>query len=142
MTQGWLLFGENKSLVNPRNTDDVPTVDPVGVGPNGKLTTRDPRRTPDDWLLKNDCDADRWRLAMMDNNQFFLDIMNDANAANASFYPIDPRGLAVFDSPIPGSLPLLTDMGRLKSRIETLQSLAGNTDGMAVVNTNDSSKQA
>ena len=39
---------------------------------------------------------------MMDNNQFFLDIMNDANAANASFYPIDPRGLAVFDSPIPG----------------------------------------
>ena len=28
-------------------------------------------------------------------------------------------------------------MGRLKSRIETLQTLAGNTDGMAVVNTND-----
>ena len=56
------------------------------------------------------CDADRIRLAQIDNDQQFRDILDEANRANASFYPIDPRGLAVFDTPIvrhdvPGPAP-------------------------------------
>ena len=31
--------------------------------------------------------------------------MDEANFGNASFYPIDPRGLAVFDSPIGPEAP-------------------------------------
>ena len=40
------------------------------------------------------------RLAAMDDEMFFRDIINDANRINASFYPIDPRGLVAFDTPI------------------------------------------
>jgi VWFA-related protein len=140
VTQGWLLFGENRSLLNSRGAGDVPTVDPVGVGPNGILTTKDPRRRPDDFLARSECDGDRLRLATMDNKQFFIDIMNEANRANASFYPIDPRGLAALDSRVISNTPLGVDMTRLRTRIENLQTLAGNTDGIAVVNTNDLDK--
>ena len=47
-----------------------------------------------------ECDADRQPLAHMDNERYFRQILDDANRANASFYPVDPRGLPVFDNPI------------------------------------------
>ncbi len=49
VTEGWLLYGENQSLMKLRKDpltgvqEPIPGVDPVGVGLNGKLTTRDPR---------------------------------------------------------------------------------------------------
>ena len=46
------------------------------------------------------CESDRQMLANIDNEQDFRALLDDANGANASFYPIDPRGLAVFDEPI------------------------------------------
>ena len=40
-------------------------------------------------------------LAMIEDEQYFRsDVLQEANRANASFYPIDPRGLVVFDEPI------------------------------------------
>jgi len=102
VTEGWVLYREHKGLMNVEKTFDgrdgpPPGLDPVGVGPNGKLTTRDPRRVHDG-LTKNECDTDRLRLATMDNWQYFRDILQEANYGNASFYPIDPRGLTAFDS--------------------------------------------
>ena len=90
-------------------------------------------------LTKTECDTDRMRLASMDNKQFFLDLMNEANAGNSSFYPVDPRGLPVFDNPIGPERPppVDVDQARLKERIEVMRTLAGNTDGIAVVNSND-----
>ncbi len=75
----------------------------------------------------------------MDNKRFFLDLMDEANSANASFYPVDPRGLPVFDNPIgPDPPPPITvDAAMLKQRIEVMRTLAGNTDGIAVVDSND-----
>jgi hypothetical protein len=79
------------------------------------------------------------QLAAMDNQRFFRDLLDVANYANVSFYPIDPRGLAVFDNPIgPDAPPPITvDMAMLKTRIEALRTMALNTDGVAVVDTND-----
>ena len=87
------------------------------MGPNGKLTTKDPRDISRGSLNQSECDGDRMRLAMMDDRQFFLDVMNEANTANASFYPVDPRGLAVFDTPAgPGQPPsIVVDMALLRS---------------------------
>ena len=98
----------------------VPGIDPVGVGPNGKLTTKDPRDISLGALTPGECDGDRMRLAAMDNRQFFIDLMDEANAGNASFYPIDPRGLAVFDNPIgPGrQLAPAVEMALLKKRLD------------------------
>jgi hypothetical protein len=65
--------------------------------------------------------------------------MERANRANLSFYPITPAGLAVFDTPISEeSRPTLQEDGnRLRNRIDGLRTLAENTDGLAIVNTND-----
>ena len=148
VTEGWLLYGENPRLMKLREdpvtgtTEPIPGVDPVGVGPNGKLTTNDPRRNIGGSLTKSECDTDRMRLAAMDNRQFFRDLLADANRGNASFYPIDPRGLPAFDNPIgPAPPPPITiDQAMLKERIENLRTLAENTDGIAVVNNNDLDK--
>ena len=138
VTQGWLLYGENRALMpKPDNQNPIVGADPIGVGPNGKLGNRDPR--PGGTILaRSECDGDRMRLALMDDQLFFRDIMAEANRANASFYPIDPRGLAAFDSRTIGDGgPIGTEMAKLKQRVQTLQTLAENTDGLAVVNTND-----
>ena len=148
VTEGWLLYRENPGLTKLRKdpmtgeTEPIPGVDPVGVGPNGKLTTKDPRRNIGGSITKSECDSDRMRLAAMDNRKFFLDLLADANRGNASFYPIDPRGLPVFDNPIGPAPPppINIDRAMLKDRIESLQTLAENTDGIAVVNSNDLDK--
>jgi VWFA-related protein len=145
VTEGWLLYGEDKSLMKLRedpvtgNQEPIPTLEPVGVGPDGTLTTKDPRRLGIGALTKSECDGDRTMLAMMNNRQFFLDLMNEANFANASFYPIDPRGLPAFDNPLGPDAPppINVDHAMLKNRIEVMRTLAANTDGIAVVNNND-----
>ena len=69
--------------------------------------------------------------------------------ANTSFYPVDPRGLAVFDEPISkpttgcsgaGSttiVPPAVDAAWLRSRIDSLRTMAEATDGLAIVDSND-----
>ena len=39
-------------------------------------------------------------LAELDDERGLRALEDEANRANVSFYPIDPRGLAVFDTPI------------------------------------------
>ena len=145
VTEGWLLYRENRNLLTLRTdpvsgaTEPVPGLDPVGVGLNGKLTTRDPRNMSEGALTRSECDTERMRLAMIDDDRFFRDLMDDANRANVSFYPIDPRGLPAFDNPIGPEPPptIAVDHAMLKQRIEVMRTMAENTDGMAVVNSND-----
>ncbi len=145
VTEGWMLYGENRAITKLREDpvtgykEPVPGVDPVGVGPNGTLTNRDPRRLSSGALNKSECDSDRLMLSMLDNKRAMIDLMDEANFGNASFYPIDPRGLAVFDSPIGPDAPppVSIDIRNLESRIEVMRTLAENTDGVAVVNSND-----
>jgi VWFA-related protein len=145
ISEGWLLYRPDESLTKLREDkvtgykEPVPTGDPIVVGPNGKLMTKDPRRISEGALTKSECDADRQMLAMMDNDRFFKDLLEEANFANASFYPIDPRGLPAFDTPIGPDPPPPIDVDRamLTQRIEMLRTLAENTDGLAVVNKND-----
>ena len=62
-----------------------------------------------------------------------------ANRANASFYPIEPRGLVVFDTDI-GPEPAAAGqcgLRMLRQRHETLKTAALNTDGIAVMDSND-----
>jgi VWFA-related protein len=145
VTEGWLLYRENRELTKLREDpavkwkEPVPTLEPVGVGPNGTLTTKDPRERSDGYLNKSECDGDRAMLAMLDNDRYFKDILDEANFANASFYPVDPRGLPAFDNPI-GPIPPpppLVDQAMLKHRIEVMRTMAENTDGIAAVNNND-----
>src|SRR5258705_7218152 len=55
---------------------------------------------------------------------------------------MDPRGRVVFDEPISktergAAVPLTVDAGRLPARLDSLRTLAENTDGLAIVDSNN-----
>jgi VWFA-related protein len=149
VSEGWILFRPDQTLTNLRRdpatgrpTEPVPgRPPPIGVGPGGVLTAN-----PQPYAYDQDrqeCERSQMELAMTDNDRYFRDLLEDANRANVSFYPIDPRGLPAVDTSI-GPMPPLSptlDRAVLQHRIETLQILAENTDGIALVNNNDLTKQ-
>jgi VWFA-related protein len=138
ITEGWLLFRPDPTLARPLD-GSVPTGPQIGIDPRGgKLTVG----TPKDLQNANDtadCETDRLFLSMIDDDQAFRVVQDDANRSNTSFYPIDPRGLAVFDTPIGPDPPppLQVDAAMLRARQMSLRTLADATDGLAIVNTND-----
>ena len=120
-----------------------PRVDPVGVGPNGTLTTKNPRdrnKDSNNPTSKMECDADRMRLASIDDERFLRDIINDANRTNTTFYPIDPRGLVALETGGGSAIPLDADQKLRRTHLESIRTLADGTDGIAVVDTNDLDK--
>ncbi|MEO7790702.1 MAG: VWA domain-containing protein [Vicinamibacterales bacterium] len=140
VTHGWDLFTPLRQLEERTGgaTGRVPSVDPVGIGPNGTLTTKDPRnRATNNTATNMECDADRMRLANLDDQQFLRDIINDANRTNTTFYPIDPRGLVALETGGASALALDADQKLRRTHLESIRTLADGTDGIAVVNTND-----
>ncbi len=146
VSDGWRLYGPNAALVRPID-GGVPTGPDVGIDPRtGQLTARQTQRGN---TSPNDCERDRFALSQLDDQQRFRVILDEANRANASFYPIDPRGLAVFDEdivPAAGvgvgmnanpTVSIVEDQARLTARHTSLRTLADATDGVAVVDTND-----
>jgi VWFA-related protein len=68
------------------------------------------------------------------------DIFDLANRYNVSIYALDPRGLAAFEQDIDeggAGISLTTDKEMLRMTLTSLQVLADNTDGRAIVNKND-----
>jgi hypothetical protein len=68
------------------------------------------------------------------------DIFDLANRYNVSIYALDPRGLAAFETDIDeggAGISLTTDKEMLRATLTSLQVLADNTDGRAIVNKND-----
>ena len=145
ISPGWVLYRPDSSIETLRvmnrfgDTEPVPGNEGVGVGRGGKLRVGGARERDQDPVSQTTCDKDRMFLANIDDDDYFRELMDTANRNNASFYPVDPRGLAAFDSPMgpdrPPTLPV--DASNLSRRMETLRTLADNTDGIATVNTND-----
>jgi VWFA-related protein len=142
ITNGWLLYQRNPSLAR-RLYCKVPTGPGLGIDPRGgKLTIGTPKGVPG----PADCDGDRMQLSEIDDEQQFRRILDEANRSNTSFYPVDPRGLAVFDTPIASPVggaglapmvPLAVDQKMLQARLLSLRTLADATDGLAIVGSND-----
>ncbi len=124
VTEGWRLYREDPDLMRQRGTKEAPLgVDKIRVGPTGKLTLED-TKTSVNALSPEICDRERAYLASIDNDKFLREIIDDANRGNSSFYMIDPGGLKV----------------RGADRSGAMRTLAENTDGLAVLNTNDLDK--
>jgi len=140
ISNGWLLFTPNPSLTRVAPCEQPPGRGQIGTTPDGRITTD--RMRSDYGYSKYDCDTDRQTLAHLDNAQDYRDLMDLANANNVSFYPVDARGLAAVDRDI-NENPVLGPSDEIKlvtSRVEPLRTLASNTDGLAVVDTNDLDK--
>jgi VWFA-related protein len=139
LSEGWRLPGPDSNLARQLKSPAGERVEPpgrvpVGVDPQGRLRV-DPDRRGGSF---DSCERERSMLAYADHATEFLNLLQRANRANVSFYPIDARGLVVFDEPIGPDRPPppSEDMARLRSRQEALRALALNTDGSAILNTN------
>lgn len=144
VSDGWTLYRPDQNILTPRKGDPPPgSPPPVGVGPHGIVTTKQPSGDPYAVSDRTECDRDRMELATTDDQQYFRDILGDANRSDVSFYTIDPRGLVVFDSPIGPEPPPppSVDAAMAHAREESLRVLALNTDGLALLSNNDLGKQ-
>ena len=86
----------------------------------------------------NDINEDRaaWS-AGLDMNSDLREVYDTANRNNVAIYAVDPRGLPGFEFDINEGVGLQTDSKYLTSTMDTLRTLAENTDGRAIVNRND-----
>jgi VWFA-related protein len=149
ITDGWLMYRPNPGLGRPLggDKDTPPGPPPIGISPrNGRLSSADPNTSGDARLRT--CELDRQALATLDDDARMRRIIDEANRSNTSFYPVDPRGLAVFDESIvpegvvasdlpPQQLSLPQEDAQLRARAQGLRLLAEGTDGLAVVGTNN-----
>jgi len=133
VSEGWTLFGEDRSLFPPK-----PMASGVFVGPDGRLRTGDPSVEYPGMSMR-ECERDRMLLAQLDTEREFRTLLDEANRANVSFYPVDPRGLPAVDSPMGPYQPLspARDAQKLGGRLESLRTMAGATDGQAILGSND-----
>jgi VWFA-related protein len=118
ISEGWVPRGPADDLRNA--TVSQGAVPGVGVGPGGRIglgQTMQPSGDP------SQCDSEIARLAGIDFDARFRLLLTSANQANVSFYPVDVGGLRT-SAPLGGA-------------VDTLRTLAENTDGFAVVGTND-----
>ena len=132
VTIGWLLPRADRGL-----SGAGPPPGQIGTTPSGRLTTD--RMKSDYGQSIADCEKDRQTLAYADLFQEYQDLIDVANRSNVSFYPVDSRGLSASDTPMgfgPERSPA-NEIARVRRRVEGLQTLAVDTDGLAVINTND-----
>ena len=156
ITDGWRLYRPDTGLVEMAG--GVSGGEPPRIVNRGGTIGIGGRR-PDATQDRAQCVQEGMRLAQLDNERRFREIISLANRSNVSFYPVTPAGLAVFDAPIQVSSPtlpmpgaigqrsirdpqdpteaLVENIARVTARVDGLKTLAENTDGIAIVDTND-----
>ena len=130
VTEGWLLFGPNPKLAAAGDAAPVPVFRPPVPSPTERGTVTQP--------LQTECEADRRALSLLDDDTRLRRIGEEANRSNVTFYTVYARGLTVFDSPIGPDRPppIGQDTANLRTRQESMRTLAVDTDGEAIINTN------
>ncbi|MBA2258201.1 MAG: VWA domain-containing protein [Acidobacteria bacterium] len=121
VSNGWRLPGSSISLQNAVK----PQMPQVGVSEVGKLTLGSRRGEADTrW-----CQTELQRLSTIDFQQRLRELLALARRSNVTFYSLKPAGLVAA-----ASVSALDDD---RERSDALMTLSHNTDGIAVVNTND-----
>jgi VWFA-related protein len=121
VTDGWLLYRPDATLETPRRGAGGRNADPLPGSPARTI-----------------CDRDRMDLAQTDDDLYFRSIYGEANRANVSFYTIDPRGLTAVELGFVNSIGGEdTTPAMLRTRQDSLRTLAETTDGLALLNSND-----
>ena len=138
-TEGWPLYRPNQELMNLVSESGVQR---VGTDPRtgGLRTPGSPDPQTGLATSMEACSRQATRLAYSDNEFKFRELLQRANRANVSFYPIDARGLVVFDTPINWDVPPSVDAANLRDRYDDLRMMALQTDGEVVLDTNDVSR--
>lgn len=138
-TEGWLLFGPNDALLAPlmkfQSYDNTPAIGIAGGRP--VISTSDRMGS------SAGCFAEVQRLANLMDRARYTDLLRRAQRKNVVFYPINPRGLIVYDFPINADAAFASasiQFDRVNTRDDTLIEAASTTGGVAVVKANDLNK--
>jgi VWFA-related protein len=133
VSEGWRLFQPDSKLAG-RGGSDIPLLGGRVFTPSDRKQENGPMGVD-----KSECDADRIALAQIDDAVRIRAITETANRGNVTFYPVYPRGLVVFDSDIGPEPPpsLQEDATNLRNKHDSLRGIAIDTDGIAIINTND-----
>jgi VWFA-related protein len=139
LSEGWTLPPRDEGLARPYRSPSGSTrvpgrPTPAGTGPDGRLASGEESLRADGF---ESCERERAMLALTDFQLEYRQLLQKANRANVSFYPVDPRGAVVFDDPIGPARPSTptVDAARLRARQDHLRQLATETDGVAILNT-------
>ena len=157
LTGGWIPVDAWPQLANVPVNQGSAGPPPIGVGPGGKIGIGNPQsRTgmTDTW-----CRGQLARLGSIDFARRYRDLIDAAERANVSVYPVDVGGLQAggYSALTPAGTSSLVDstqsdmftrrqnatvsglgpIASLTTKLEVLRTLAGATDGLAIVNTND-----
>nr|MBP6717089.1 VWA domain-containing protein [Acidobacteriota bacterium] len=127
-THGWDLAGPAEYLLTAIRRAPQPATPGVSLG--GKVTIGDRSRGD---MPESTCEGERGRLAGLDFLTEFRELMKAARRANVSFYPVNPAGLS---AEMVVSQAAQRGAG-IETAVDHLRELAVNTDGIAVVDTND-----
>ena len=125
LVSGFFAIGPDRPInVAPTMRPPQGSIPQIGVGLGGRLGTGDDRTG------SSNSDA-CYKLATAFSNLRFEDrfrrLIGDAQRANVTFYAIDPNGLS---TAMPRIDPQIT------TSVNALKTLAENTDGLAIVDTN------
>jgi VWFA-related protein len=105
VTDGWPLYEPDRNLAKPliepaTGGQTYVPVPKIGRDPrSGRITPRDPgagTMISNDGVSENDtskCENDRMMLSELSHTNRFTTMMQSANRANVSFYPVDPDRL-------------------------------------------------
>ncbi len=159
VTTGYQMFEPKEDLLRRPDCAEPPSMGGLGTGPDGRITNNPGRvqNGPVGASSSIECATSAMKYARLNNRQRFISLTQEANRYNVSFYPFDTRGLAAFDSSMgdrdermvadrgewyntqSGTLPgtMMGDRASLNVRLDSLRMLADNTDGLAIINTND-----
>ena len=136
-TEGWPLYRQSDRLTRLLEGQGVPTADPLGTDPRtgGLRRPGSPDPATGRTASREACERLRTMLAYIDHEVDFRQLLQRANRANVSFYPVDARGLIAFDTPIEWGVPPSVDAAWLRKRHDDLRVMADQTDGEAVLDT-------
>ena len=135
ISDGWRLFGQDDDLIN-RRTSCTRRSGEIDVDPVGKLPAKPPPTDLFNTANPDSCERERVQLGDARRRSESAGCWTNPTRANASFYPVNPRGLVVFDEPIdkmrtglpPAGATTFTppsiDNARLRERLTTLRTLA------------------
>jgi VWFA-related protein len=129
-----ILVSEGFSNVLPAQMNDpiagMPSPPTAATGRRGAVV--DPRT-----LAADPLDDRAAFLANVDLQEDLRRVYDAANRNNTAIYTLDPRGLAVSEFDMSEGVGMKTDRTFLRGTVDTLRTLATETDGRAIVDRND-----